>query len=62
MKWIKLLNVTLAILMIGAVSILAILHNINGKVLIPSVIAIAGLGGWESKILIDKFKNNPGRR
>ena len=61
MKWIKLLNVTLAILVIGAVSILAIMHNINGKVLIPSVIAIAGLGGWESKMLSDKIKNNLGK-
>lgn len=46
----------IAILAILILEIVAILQNINGATLGLAVAALAGLGGWEAKVIKDKIK------
>ncbi len=46
----------LAILCITAIEVVAISQGINGAMMGIAVAAIAGLGGWEAKVIKDKIK------
>jgi len=46
----------LAILCITALEIVAITQGINGVTFSLALAAIAGLGGWEAKVIKDKIK------
>ena len=46
----------LAILCITALEIVAISQGVNGATFGLALAAIAGLGGWEAKVLKDKIK------
>lgn len=45
-----------AMLCIVGLEVVAILNNINGAILSLAVAAVAGLGGYEIKVLRDKAK------
>uniref|UniRef100_A0A6M3JXP9 Uncharacterized protein n=1 Tax=viral metagenome TaxID=1070528 RepID=A0A6M3JXP9_9ZZZZ len=46
----------IAILCITALEVVAITQGVNGATFGLVVAAIAGLGGWEAKVLRDKIK------
>ena len=46
----------LAILCVTAIEVVAISQGINGALIGISIAAIAGLGGWEAKVIKDKIK------
>lgn len=49
-------TVIIAILCITALEIVAISQGIDGATFGLALVAIAGLGGWEAKVIKDKIK------
>lgn len=52
MKW----TVIVAMLCIAGLEALALIKGINGAIFGVAITALAGLGGYEIKVLIDKRK------
>lgn len=46
----------LAILCITTIEVVAISQGINGALIGIAIAALAGLGGWEAKVIKDKIK------
>lgn len=46
----------IAILRITALEVIAITQGINGATFGLAIAAVAGLGGWEAKMIKDKIK------
>ena len=51
-----LITPVIAILCITALEIVAITQGVNGATFGLAIAAVAGLGGWEAKMIKDKMK------